>query len=47
MYFMKISENLNDPKCGFKNDTSMQPLGYDFLPAAKGLSYEKITSFLD
>ena len=35
MYFMKISENLNDPKCGFKNDTSMQPLGYDFLPAAR------------
>ena len=37
MYFLKISEHLNNSKWGIKNDTSLQPLSYDFLPAAKGL----------
>ena len=44
MYFLKISEHLNNSKLGIKNDTSLQPLGYDFRPAAKGLKKEKIES---
>ena len=36
-YFLKILEHLNNSKSGIKNDTSLQPLGYDILPAVKGL----------
>ena len=38
MYSLKISEHLNNSKYGIKNEPTLQPLGYNFLPAAKGLS---------
>ena len=39
MYSLKISEHLNNSKYGIKNEPTLQPLGYNFLPAAKGLIY--------
>ena len=39
MYSPKISEHLNNSKYGIKNDATLQPLGYNFLPAAKGLEW--------
>ena len=39
MYSLKISEHLNNSKYGIKNDATLQPLGHNFLPAAKGLTY--------
>ena len=38
MYSLKISEHLNNSKYGIKNEPTLQPLGYNFLPAAKGLT---------
>ena len=43
MYSLKISEILNNSKYGIKYDATLQPLGYNFLTAAKRLiACEKI-----
>ena len=38
MYALKISDHFKYSKCGIKNDASLQPLGNNFLLAAKGLT---------
>ena len=46
MYSLKISEHLNNSKYGIKNDATLQPLDYNFLPAAKGLKKnERFSAF--
>ena len=42
MFSLKISEHL---KRGIKKDASLQPLSYDFLPAAKGLNFKTYLIF--
>ena len=42
MYSLKISEHLKYSKYDIKNDATLQPLGYNFLPASKGLTMKKI-----